>query len=150
MKIRSHPVGTTMPRADYAETNPKSAAYVKNKPDDAIQKAQTTADNAQNAANNAISVANSKAITRTYKGTFSASSWSEEAPFVQEIPVDGILSTDYPFVDIDLSDVEDAAAVIEGWTLVGRCTVSADNTVIAYCYEEAPAVDIPIVFKVVR
>lgn len=46
MKIRSNPVGTTMPRADYAETNPKSAAYIKNKPDEAIKKAQETADNA--------------------------------------------------------------------------------------------------------
>lgn len=46
MKIRSNPVGTTMPRADYAETNPKSAAYIKNKPDEAIQKAQKTADDA--------------------------------------------------------------------------------------------------------
>lgn len=44
MIIRGNTVGTTMPRADYAETNPKSAAYIKNKPDEAIQKAQKTAD----------------------------------------------------------------------------------------------------------
>ena len=50
MIIRGNTVGTTMPRADYAETNPKSAAYIKNKPDAAIQKAQTTADNAVTAA----------------------------------------------------------------------------------------------------
>lgn len=150
MKIRSHPVGTTMPRADYAETNPRSAAYIKNKPDAAIKKAQDTADNAVTAAGNAMAAANTKAVTRTYKGTFSATGWSENAPFTQEITVEGILSTDYPFVDIDLSEVENATAVIEGWTLVGRCTVSADNTVIAYCYEEKPEADIPIVFKVVR
>ena len=143
MKIRGNTVGTTMPRADYAETNPRSAAFIKNKPDEAIQKAQNTADAA-------IATANTKAVTQTYKGTFLASGWSNGVPFTQEIAVDGILSTDYPFVDIDLSDVVDAAAVIEGWTLIGRCTVSADNTVIAYCYEEAPAVDIPIIFKVVR
>lgn len=143
MKIRGNTVGTTMPRADYAETDPKSAAYIKNKPDSAIQKAQNTADAA-------MAAANTKAVTKTYKGTFLASGWSEEAPFTQEITVEGILSTDYPFVDIDLSEVEDATAVIEGWAMVGRCTVSADNTVIAYCYEEAPAVDIPIIFKVVR
>lgn len=94
--------------------------------------------------------ANSKAETATYKGTFLSSGWSSSAPYTQSITVDGVLSTDYPFVDIDLSSVSDAAGVIEAWKQVGRCTVSADNTVIAYCYEKAPAVDIPIVFKVVR
>ena len=88
--------------------------------------------------------------TETYRGTFSASGWSGSAPYMQEIQITGVLQTDYPFVDIDLSDVEDAAAVIEGWKLVGRCTLSADNTVIAYCYEEKPEVDIPVIFKVVR
>ena len=143
MKIRGNTVGTTMPRADYAETNPRSAAYIKNKPDAAIQKAQITADDA-------VAAANTKASTATYKGTFSASRWSGSVPFTQNITVEGILSTDYPFVDIDLSEVENATAVIDGWAMVGRCTVSADNTVIAYCYEEKPAVDIPIIFKVVR
>ena len=57
MIIRGNTVGTTMPRADYAETNPKSAAYIKNKPDEAIQKAQKTADNAQTAADNAQTAA---------------------------------------------------------------------------------------------
>lgn len=91
-----------------------------------------------------------KAETETYHGVFSAAGWSGEAPYTQEIQIAGVLQTDYPFVDIDLSDVEDATAVIEGWKMVGRCTVSADNTVIAYCYEEKPEVDIPVVFKVVR
>ena len=88
--------------------------------------------------------------TETYRGTFSASGWSGSVPYTQEIQIAGVRQTDYPFVDIDLSDVEDASAVIEGWKLVGRCTVSADNTVIAYCYEEKPEVDIPVIFKVVR
>ena len=57
MIIRGNTVGTTMPRADYAETNPKSAAYIKNKPDEAIQRAQTTADNAVTAAGNAQTAA---------------------------------------------------------------------------------------------
>ena len=32
MKIRGNTVGTTMPRADFDEKNPKSAAFIKNKP----------------------------------------------------------------------------------------------------------------------
>ena len=58
MIIKGNTVGTTMPRADYAETNPKSAAYIKNKPDEAIQKAQTTANEAKTAAGNAQTTAN--------------------------------------------------------------------------------------------
>ena len=58
MIIRGNTVGTTMPRSDYGETNPKSAAYIKNKPDAAIQKAQTTADEAKTAAGTAQTSAN--------------------------------------------------------------------------------------------
>lgn len=90
------------------------------------------------------------ATTETYKGTFLTSSWSSEAPYTQTITVSGVLSTDYPFVDIDLSNTNNSTDVIEAWRLVGRCTVDSDNTVIAYCYEEKPTVDIPIIFKVVR
>ena len=57
MIIRGNTVGTTMPRADYAETNPNSAAFIKNKPDEAIQKAQTTADEAKTAAGDAQTAA---------------------------------------------------------------------------------------------
>ena len=57
MIIRGNTVGTTMPRADYGETDPKSAAYIKNKPNEAIQKAQTTADEAKAAAGDAQTAA---------------------------------------------------------------------------------------------
>jgi hypothetical protein len=86
----------------------------------------------------------------TFTGTFRADNWSSSAPFTQEIAVEGILQTDYPFVDIDLSMTGNALGVIEDWRLVGRCSVSADNVVKAYCYEEKPTVDIPVIFKVVR
>lgn len=88
--------------------------------------------------------------TETYKTTLLVSNWSEYVPFEQVSQVEGLLSTDYPFVDIDLSEVEDAQNVIDGWNLVGRVTVNSDNSIIAYCYSEKPTVDIPIVFKVVR
>ena len=133
-------------KANYLRGKEALNAFIEEK----FVEAMEAASNAHTAATNAQAAANTKAVTRTYKGTLLSSGWSQGVPFVQEITVDGVLSTDYPFVDIDLSDVADAAAVIEAWTLVGRCTVSANNTVIAYCYEEKPVVDIPIVFKVVR
>ena len=56
MIIKGNTVGTTMPRSDWGQTNPKSADYIKGKEivDAAIQRAQETADNANTAANNAL------------------------------------------------------------------------------------------------
>ena len=90
------------------------------------------------------------ATTETFKGTLLANNWSSSAPFTQTVNIPGLLSSDYPFVDIDLSEVADAQSVIEGWNNVGRVTVDSDNTVIGYCYKEKPTIDIPMVFKVVR
>ncbi len=113
-----------------------------------VSKAQNEA--IQEAKNDAISVANEKATTETLKGTLLADGWSDSAPFMQTVSIPGMLSTDYPFVDIDLSDATNPQEVIEGWNMVGRVTVSQDDMIIAYCYEEVPTADIPIVFKVVR
>lgn len=116
--------------------------------DKPVSTAQATAIEA--AKNSAIAVANAKATTETLKGTLLADGWSGTAPFTQTVTIVGLHSTDYPFVDIDLSNVTDNQSVIEAWNMVGRMTVSADNTIIGYCYDEKPTVDIPIVFKVVR
>ena len=90
------------------------------------------------------------ASTAIYNGILPSSGWSNSAPYTQTIIVDGILNTDYPLVDINLSEASDPTSIIEAWRLIGRCTVSANNTIVTYCYQEAPAVDIPIIFKVVR
>ena len=93
---------------------------------------------------------NTKATSVTLKGMLSATGWSSSAPFEQAISIAGILSTDYPFVDIDLSEASDPETVIEDWGKVGRVTIHSDDSIIAYCYKEKPSVDIPMVFKVVR
>lgn len=92
-----------------------------------------------------------KAETDSYNATFSADGWIDgDAFYTQSIAVTGILLSDNPLVDINLSDVSDYTSVIENWTLVGRVVVTADNTVVAYCYEDKPEVDIPVIFKVIR
>ena len=63
MIIRGNTVGTTMPRADYAQTDPSKADYIKNKPDEAIQKAQTTANEAKTAAGDAKTAADNAQTT---------------------------------------------------------------------------------------
>lgn len=95
-------------------------------------------------------VERNKAETNSHFGTLRASDWTTEAPFTQTISVDGVFEADEPFVDVNLSNVEDVLSAIEAWGMVGRCTASADNAITAYCYQEKPSVDIPLKFKVVR
>ena len=107
--------------------------------------------NAINAVSDQVAAVNrDKAETKSFFGTLMASEWTEDAPYTQEFNVSGIMEKDEPFVDVDLSEVEDVLSAIEAWGMVGRCVASADNMVTAYCYQEKPAVDIPLKFKVVR
>ena len=62
MSIVGNTIGTTTPRPDWAQTDPKKADYIKNKPDlSGIERAQRTADDAATAAGNAATAANSAA-----------------------------------------------------------------------------------------
>ena len=65
MKIRGRTVGTTMPRTNYEQTDPAKADYLrgKEKLDESISKAQTTANNANTAAENAKTSANNAQTT---------------------------------------------------------------------------------------
>ena len=90
-----------------------------------------------------------KAETESFKVILSANGWSGSAPFTQTISIDRIFSTDEPFVDVNLEGVYDGTSIIEAWSVVGR-VATADGSITAYCYEEAPTVDIPIILKVVR
>lgn len=45
---------TTVPRSDYSQTDPSKADYIRNKPDEAIRKAQSSADDAMDKAKAAL------------------------------------------------------------------------------------------------
>ena len=74
MSIKGNTVGTTMPRSDWAQTDPKKADYIKNKPDlSGIEAAQKAADNAAAAAENAATAAgNAQNTADTAKNTAEA------------------------------------------------------------------------------
>lgn len=93
-----------------------------------------------------------KASTARYEAILTADGWSAAAPYEQTAAVSGILSTDDPFVDVDMSGAESAEGgteLTEAWTLVGRVTAN-EGSVTAYCYEDKPEVNIPLILKVVR
>lgn len=91
-----------------------------------------------------------KADTRMYLISFPASGWSESAPYTQQAEADGLTSADYAFADVDLSEAtaDTAPALLEAWGMVGRIETAA-GMLKAYCYEEAPAVDLSVLVKVV-
>lgn len=92
------------------------------------------------------------ARTATYAATLTASGWSASAPYTQTAAAAGVLGTDDPFVDVDMSGASGSsqgAALTEAWGFVGRVT-AGDGQITAYCYEEKPAVNLPVILKVVR
>ena len=202
MIIRGDTVGTTMPRADYAESNPNSAAFIKNKPDAAIQKAQTTADEAKSAADKAQSAAdkaqsaadkaqsaadkaqktaddalpkaggtmtgalnvlepteNAHAANKGYVDkkrkvftkTLTANDWEgEEAPYIQRIGIEGILSTDKPLYGAVYDENQETRlAQKEAFAMVDDLDTE-DGAVIFTCFEDKPEVNIPIQMEVHR
>jgi hypothetical protein len=96
MIIRGNTVGTTTPRSNWNQNDPKKVDYVVGKEavDAAIAAAQKTADNAQAAADNAQAAADNaqrtsqkKHISRT--ATLTASGWVDN---MQTVEVDGVTS----------------------------------------------------------
>ena len=93
---------------------------------------------------------NSKAAAASYTVTFPASGWSETAPFIQTVAVEGILETDNPVADIVLSDSGDTAkGELEAWSCVSKIETAA-GSVTAACLENKPETDMTVQMKAVR
>lgn len=86
-------------------------------------------------------------VSKTF--TLTANGWSSTAPYTQKISIPGILATDDPFADVYLDEVDDGSDILDAWYRVGRMATENDS-ITAYCYEEKPTVNIPIIVKVVR
>lgn len=168
---------TTNPQADYAQTDPKKADFIKNKPDAAIAKAQATADSGKQIAEAALARAGGEmtgAMTvleptadknpatkkyvdtavsgtrKTYTATLTTGGWSSSAPYTQAVSVSGILSTDIPHVSPVYSNTL-ATALLEqeAWSLVSKA-VTADGSITFTCFEDKPVTAIPIQVEVNR
>lgn len=87
----------------------------------------------------------------TVAGSGGASGWVGTGPFTATVTVTGLLATDSPIVDIDLSAVAfvDVPDVQADWGLVYRAAASADNTLTLYATRE-PVSSFDLTIKVVR
>jgi hypothetical protein len=165
---------TTHPQADYGQTDSTKADFIKNKPDAAIAKSQSTADSAKATAEAALSRSGGDmtghmtvlepaqdanpatkkyvdgVVTNTHmtaQVTLPASGWSSEAPFTQTVAVEGILATDRPHYGVVYT--ENWEAEKEAFALVDDLD-TADGSVTFTCFEEKPEVNIPIQMEVNR
>jgi len=93
----------------------------------------------------------SQVFTATVTGSNATSDWTGSDPYVATITVSGILSTDTPIFDIDLSGVAFANvfSVEDDWALVYRAEASADNEIKLYATNE-PFNDFDLIIRVNR
>lgn len=89
-----------------------------------------------------------------YTTNVPASNWTAYGnAYKQEVTVTGILETDRPIIDVQLSgasadDVASDITLDEEWLKVFRIITGADN--ISIYAKQMPNVDLPIAIKVVR
>lgn len=87
----------------------------------------------------------------SYTGTLLASGWSSVAPYTQTITIQGIIATDEPFFDLNMTNatVDNAGDLAKNWVLVKKLEAGA-NSIIATCYDSAPTIDLPMNIKVIK
>ena len=87
----------------------------------------------------------------SYTGTLLASGWSSTAPYTQTITIQGIVATDEPFFDLNMTNatVDNAGDLAKNWVLAKKLEAGA-NSIIATCYDSAPTIDLPMNIKVIK
>ena len=170
MIIQGNTVGTTVPQPDYAEQDASRSTFIRNKPDAAIARAQSTADTAKTIAETALSrtggemngamtvlepVDDANPATKKYVDAkhmsaevlLAAAGWQGEGPYTQTIAVEGILATDHPHYGVVYSDNRETER--EAFSAVDELD-TADGSVTFTCFEDKPAADITIQMEVNR
>lgn len=98
-----------------------------------------------------ISEYNALTSTTTYTATIATTDWTgSSAPYTKAVTVSGILSTDNPIIDLDLSSAtySDVASIQTNWGKIYRAVTSTDT--ITFYTSEVPTIALPIQIKVVR
>jgi len=93
----------------------------------------------------------SESFIITIEGSGGSSDWTGSDPYTAVMTVSGILSTDAPIVDIDLSSVTyaDVPDVQADWALVYRVAATDDDELTFYATAE-PTEDFDVQIQVVR
>ena len=92
---------------------------------------------------------NEKAEARKYMATIPSTAFSNQAPYISEVTVAGMLATDNNFPVSPVFTTSNYESVSEAWNKISFIEAGADKIIVT-CMEEAPATDIPIQITVVR
>ena len=85
-----------------------------------------------------------------YTATLSTSWAGSSAPYTQEVAITGILASDVPHITpVYSDDIDTAIDQKEAWAMVGKAVAGA-NKIVFTCFEDIPAVQIPIQVEVTR
>lgn len=77
-------------------------------------------------------------IVRNFTGTLSAEGWSDTAPYMQDVAIDGITADMSPIIDVVLSDdIETAAAEQTAWGCITKA-MTGDGIITFFCYDTKP------------
>ena len=94
-----------------------------------------------------------KAYTDSKRKTWTATittTWSGSGPYTQSVTVSGILTSDMPHITPVYSSGNDTAlAQKEAWACVSNAVTGANSITFA-CFEDKPAIEIPIQIEVMR
>lgn len=170
MIIRGNTVGTTVPRADYAQTDETKSDFIYNKPDSDILKAQQTADSGKQIAQAALARSGgamegpvtvlepespNHPATKGYVDgrhllftiCLSAAGWIGQGPYTQTADLPGILATDIAHYGILYTDNWEAEK--EAFALVDDLN-TLDGRGVFTCFAEKPETDIAVQLEVNR
>ena len=139
--------------ADNAQAAADNAQAAADNAQTAADNAQTAADNAQTSAENAEKNAKDYADSKrkVFNTTLTTNDWvGDAAPYTQTIGIGGILATDMPHYSVVYdADQEIRLAQKEAFAMVDDLDTT-DGSVTFTCFEDKPAVNIPIQMEVNR
>ena len=179
MSIMGATAGLPTPSADWAQTDPRRADYIRNKPD--VEAVKTLAQEGKTLAGKALPKTggtmtgaiemsgnritglgtpedSGDGATKGYVDgkhflttvTLPASGWSGAGPYTQTVIVSGILATDTPHYGVVYSGTaQEKAAQKEAFALVDDLDTGL-NSVMFTCFQEAPGVDLMVQLEVNR
>lgn len=125
-------IGNPVPRADWAQDDEKKADFIRNKPEGLATEAYV----------------DGKHLSGTL--VLTAAGWAGTGPYVQTVDVDGITAADCPHYGLVRSGTaEEKAAQKEAFSLIDELETAA-GTMTFTCDEEAPGVDLTVMWEVNR